>query len=180
MSRFGQLPVQLPKDVKIETQGNTIKVTGPKGTVEKKIANRVNVVVESDLVKVSIKGESKQLKALQGTTKSHISNMVEGVTKGWVKELELAGSGYRAEVRGKELVLNVGHSHPINFVAPDGIAFKVEKTKITVEGVDKDEVGQIAALIRETRKPDPYKAKGVKYIDEIIKRKAGKQAAKTA
>ena len=180
MSRFGQLPVLLPKEVKVETLGNVLKVTGPKGSLERKLPHGVTVVLENDEAKVEIKGSNKQYKSLQGTLKSHLTNMVQGVTKGWVKELELVGSGYRAEVRGKELVLNIGYSHPINFDSPEGVSFKVEKSKITVEGMDKDIVGQIAAQIRETRKPDPYKAKGVKYIDEFIRRKAGKQAAKTA
>lgn len=180
MSRFGKLPVQLPQGVTVEVNGETLKVTGPKGTVTRQIARGVDIKIEGSEATVTVKGNNKQAMSNQGTVKSHLFNMVKGVTEGWQIKLEIVGSGYRAEVRGKELVLNIGYSHPISFEAPENVTFKVEKTIVTVEGIDKEVVGQLAAKIRETRKPDPYKAKGVKYVDEIIRRKPGKQAAKTA
>lgn len=178
MSRFGKLPILIPKGVTVEVSEDTVKVTGAKGSLERKLPRSSKVVVEESEAVVKLGSSSKLALALQGTTRAHIANMVHGVSEGWKKELELVGSGYRAELRGKDLVLNVGYSHPINITAPEGITFAVEKSKITVSGIDKDVVGQISAKIRETRKPDPYKGKGVKYVDEVIRRKAGKQAAK--
>jgi large subunit ribosomal protein L6 len=134
---------------------------------------------EGELV-VEKKGNSKLALALQGTTRSLIQNMITGVTQGWQKSLELIGSGYRAEVRGQDLVLTVGYSHPITIHAPAGVQFSVEKTIVTVSGANRADVGQVAALIRATRKPDPYRGKGVKFVDEVIRRKPGKQAAKAS
>lgn len=180
MSRFGSLPVSIPQAVTVEVADGSVKVTGPKGILTRALPRQVQVVIADGQVKAEIKNQNKQGLSLQGTIKAHITNMLKGVTEGWSKELELVGSGYRAEVRGKDLILNIGYSHPVEFKAPEGVTFAVEKNKITVSGSDKDVVGQLAARIRETRKPDPYKAKGVKYVDEVIRRKAGKQAAKAA
>lgn len=180
MSRFGKLPVTIPQGVTVDVVDSSVKVTGPKGSLSRILPRQVKVAIAENEASVTIKNESKASLSLQGTIKAHINNMIAGVTQGWKKELELVGSGYRAEVRGRDLILNVGYSHPIEFKAPEGINFSVEKTKITVEGIDKDVVGQLSALIRETRKPEPYKGKGVKYINEVVRRKAGKQAAKTA
>jgi large subunit ribosomal protein L6 len=180
MSRFGKLPVEVPQNVTVEVAGDTFKVSGPKGALEKKLPRGVEIEISQGSVNVIARASGKQVLSNQGTTRSHLANMVKGVSEGFSIQLELVGSGYRAEVRGKELVLNIGYSHPIIFEAPENVNFKVEKSIVTIEGIDKEVVGQLAAKIRETRKPDPYKAKGVKYINEVVRRKAGKQAAKTA
>lgn len=180
MSRFGKLPVELPQNVVIEVDKDTFKVSGPKGALEKKLPRGVEVEVTEKSVNVVARASGKQVLSNQGTTRSHLANMVKGVSEGFSIQLELVGSGYRAEVRRRELVLNIGYSHPIVFEAPENVSFKVEKSVVTIEGIDKEVIGQLAAKIRETRKPDPYKAKGVKYINEVVRRKAGKQAAKTA
>lgn len=180
MSRFGKLPVVVSQGVNLEITSAFVKATGPKGSLTHKLPHGISVVQKDNTLTVGKSGNSKQMLALQGTTRSHLVNMIEGVTKGWEKKLELIGSGYRAEVRGRDLILTVGYSHPITISAPEGISFNVEKTIVTVSGANRSDVGQISAQIRATREPDPYRGKGVKYIDEVIRRKAGKQAAKTA
>lgn len=179
MSKIGKQAVTIKQGASVEVAGGKVVVKGPKGTLEVKLPRGVDVVVEGDEVKVSIKKISKQNLSNWGTIRSLIANMVDGVTEGWSKQLELIGTGYRAEVKGDTLVLTVGYSHTIDIKAPEGITFKVEKNVVTVEGPEKSVVGQVAANIRATRPPEPYKGKGVKYIDEVIRRKAGK-AAKTA
>jgi len=178
MSKIGKQPIPIPEGVTVEISGTKVSVTGPRGTLSKKFSRHAVTEVKDGNVVVSIKGQTKAAMAAWGATRSIISSMVAGVTKGWTKELELVGTGYRAEVQGSTLVLTVGYSHPINIEAPEGISFKVEKTLITVEGADKELVGQISANIRGVRPPEPYKGKGIKYRDEVIRRKAGK-AAKT-
>lgn len=180
MSRFGKLPVEVASGVQTEISDSQVKVSGPKGNLLLSLPYGITVKQDGSSLTVEKKGNSKQMLAHQGTTRSHLVNMVEGVAKGWQKQLELIGSGYRAEVRGRDLILTVGYSHPITISAPEGITFSVEKTVVTVSGADRAVVGQIAAQIRATREPDPYRGKGVKYVDEVIRRKAGKQAAKTA
>lgn len=180
MSRFGKLPVAVPSGVEITVADRIVTVKGPKGSLNRNFPRRVSVKVDQGEAKVEIKSDSKESLAQQGTIRSHLVNMIQGVTTGWTKEMEMVGSGYRAEVRGRELVLNIGYSHPVIITAPEGIIFGVEKTKITVSGIDKEVVGQISAEVRAVRPPEPYKGKGIKYIDEVIRRKAGKQAAKTA
>lgn len=179
MSKIGQQPIDLPSGVTVEFNRPTVIVTGPKGVLKKDIANSVLLEVKKAQVLVSIKKTSKQNQSDWGTTRNLIANMVKGVSEGWQKQLELVGTGYRAEVKGDTIVLTVGYSHPIEITAPADISFKVEKNIITVQGLDKAVVGQIAANIRATRPPEPYKGKGVKYTDEVVRRKAGK-AAKTA
>src|SRR3989304_5151438 len=171
-------PIPIPEGVTVEISGTKVDVTGPKGTLSKKFSRLAVTEVKDGNVLVSTKGKTKAAMAVWGTVRPIISSMIDGVTKGWTKELELVGTGYRAEVQGNTLVLTVGYSHPINIEAPEGISFKVEKTFITVEGADKELVGQISANIRKVRPPEPYKGKGIKYKDEVIRRKAGK-AAKT-
>jgi len=178
MSKIGKQPIPIPEGVTVEISGTKVDVTGPKGTLSKKFSRLAVIEVKDGNVLVSTKGKTKAAMAVWGTVRSIISSMIDGVTKGWTKELELVGTGYRAEVQGNTLVLTVGYSHPINIEAPEGISFKVEKTFITVEGADKELVGQISANIRKVRPPEPYKGKGIKYKDEVIRRKAGK-AAKT-
>src|SRR3989339_2172507 len=179
MSKIGQLPIQILDGVTIEINNKLISINGPKGKLTITIDELVTVKQEDNNLIVSVAKNTKFAKSIWGTTRKLIYNMVIGVSSGWSKQLELIGTGYRAEVQGNILVLTVGYSHPIKIEAPEGITFKVEKSIITVEGIDKQVVGQVSANIRSSRPPEPYKGKGVKYIDEIIRRKAGK-AAKAA
>ena len=180
MSRIGKLPIKLPEGVSLEVSGQRIKVEGPKGILEKDLAKGITIE-KDDLGQyiVMAKGKGKNIKALHGTMRAHIANMVKGVSDGWSKTMEMVGTGYRAEASGNSLSLTVGYSHPVKIESPEGISFKVEKSDITIEGRDKEIVGEIAAKIRAVRPPEPYKGKGIKYKGEIIRRKAGK-AAKTA
>ena len=175
MSRIGKLPVAIPAGVKISLDGNTITVTGPKGTLTQELNGRMTIAVETDQINVSRPTDSKQDGALHGLTRALINNMVVGVTTGFQKDLEINGVGYRAEISGKTLTLSLGYSHPVVYTLPDGITVEVEKqTKLSVKGIDKQLVGAAAAKIRSFRKPEPYKGKGIKYADEHIVRKAGK------
>lgn len=176
MSRVGKIPVQTPEGVRVEIKGKSIKVSGPKGELEREIPREVAVNQEDGEVVIEPKSKSKLARSLYGTMRAHINNMVKGVKDGWTKELEMVGTGYRAQVSGNKLVLTVGFSHPVEIEAPEGISFKVEKTNITVEGLDKEKVGEISAKIRAVRPPEPYKGKGIKYKDEVIIRKPGKAA----
>lgn len=178
MSKIGKQPINLPEGVSAEISGNTITVNGPKGGLTRKFSKKVVLEVKDGKILVSVVGKSKRSMSVWGTARSTVWGMVEGVSKGWKKELELVGTGYKAQVQGSSLVLTVGYSHPVEVEAPEGVSFKVEKSIITVEGIDKEVVGQVAAKIRTVREPEPYKGKGIKYIDEIVRRKAGK-AAKT-
>ncbi len=179
MSKIGKQPVILPEGVNAQISGSNVTVTGPKGTISKDFSGKINIEMKDGSIVVSMKGGvTKEKMALWGTTRALISNMVRGVTAGWAKKLELVGTGFRGEVAGTTLVLTLGFSHPVKFEAPQGISYKVEKTIITIEGIDKDLVGRMAATIRRVKPPEPYKGKGIKYIDEIIKRKPGKAAAK--
>jgi large subunit ribosomal protein L6 len=180
MSRIGKLPIKLPEGVTLEVFSQKVKVVGPRGTIERNLVKGITVEKNDlDQYVVLAKGNSKGVHALHGTMRAHIANMVKGVSDGWIKSLEMVGTGYRAESSGNTLILTIGYSHPVKIEAPDGISFKVEKSDITVEGYDKEMVGEIAAKIRAARPPEPYKGKGIKYKDEVIRRKAGK-AAKTA
>ena len=178
MSKIGKQPVILPEGVSAEVAGQTVKIKGPKGELTLKYARGINVEVKGGSVIVTTKGKTKQASANFGTTRAHIANMVLGVTEGWKKQLELVGTGYRAEVSGNTLVLTIGLSHPVKIEAPEGVSFGVEKSIISVSGSDKEAVGQVSANIRAVKPPEPYKGKGIKYLDEVVRRKAGK-AAKT-
>lgn len=180
MSKIGKLPIIIPKDVTVEVDGRSVKITGARGVRERSIARGVEVKIVDGNIVVAVAGGGKSMMSLHGTTRALLANDVKGVTEGWKKQLELVGTGFRAEVNGKTLVLTIGFSHTVNIEAPEGISFKVEKMIVTVEGIDREIVGQVAADIRSARPPEPYKGKGIKYIDEIIRRKAGKAAAKTA
>lgn len=181
MSKIGKQPVTIPEGVTVEVSGHTVTITGPKGTMKKHFAPEISVEVKDKEVIVSAKGNSKYVMSLFGTTRALINNDVIGVSKGWSKQLELVGTGFKAETNGSELTLVVGYSHPVKIKAPEGITFKVEKLTVTVEGYNREVVGQIASDIRSVRPPEPYKGKGIKYVDEVIRRKAGKAAAaKTA
>lgn len=177
MSKIGKQPITLPAGVTAEISGHTITVTGPKGTMKRHFAPEIAVNIEDGKVIVTTKGTGKYVMSLFGTTRALINNDVVGVSTGWSKKLELVGTGFRAETSGNELSLTVGFSHPVKIKAPEGISFKVEKNIVTVDGYDKEIVGQVSADIRAVKPPEPYKGKGIKYIDEVIRRKAGKAAA---
>lgn len=162
----------------LTTAAGKVVVTGPKGSVALSIGNEINIATHEDVVSVTSKGTGKEGTAVYGTTRAKIANAVSGVSIGWSRQLELVGTGYRAEVDGKTLILTIGYSHSVKIEAPEGISFKVEKNIITIEGVDRELVGQIAAKTRAVRPPEPYQGKGIKYVGEVIRRKAGK-AAKT-
>lgn len=179
MSRIGKLPIEIPKGVKIGFVDSILTVQGPNGKLCRPIMACVTLNVGETVLEVARIDEATSSRAAHGLTRTLINNMVVGVTKGFQTDLEINGVGYRAEVKGKELVLSLGYSHPINFIIPDGIAIEVEKmTKVAVKGYDKEMVGQTAAKIRSFRAPEPYKGKGIKYADETILRKAGKTGKK--
>ncbi|MCK5162246.1 MAG: 50S ribosomal protein L6 [Desulfobacula sp.] len=179
MSRIGKKPVQLPDKVQFALNGNVISIKGPKGNLERELHPAIKIDINDSVVTVSTDTSNKKKVALQGLFRSLISNMVTGVTNGYEKKLVLSGIGYRAEVKGKSLILNVGYSNPVDFQIPDGIQANVEKnTQITLSGIDKELLGQTAANIRDLRPPEPYKGKGIMYAGERIIRKAGKTAGK--
>lgn len=178
MSRVGKKPVDI-KDVTVNIADGTLTVKGKLGELQMPIHASVNVEIEGDEIVVTRPNDVKEVRALHGMTRAIIANMVEGVTKGFEKSLEIVGVGYRAELKGKNLFLNIGYSHPIYFAPPDEIKLEVPApTQIKISGVDKELVGLVAAKIRSFRKPEPYKGKGIKYSDEIIIKKAGKTAGK--
>jgi large subunit ribosomal protein L6 len=180
MSKIGKQPVLIPAGVTVEVDGHNVKVTGPKGTMERHFPAEISVEVKEGKVLVSTKGSGKYIMSIFGTIRALINNDVKGVSEGWSKKLELVGTGFKAELAGTILSLTVGYSHPVKIEAPKGITFKVEKTVVTVEGFDRELVGQVSADIRGVRPPEPYKGKGIKYSDEVIRRKAGKAAAAKA
>lgn len=178
MSRIGKMPIPVPEGVTAEVVGRTVKVTGPKGTLSIEHLPQVSVKIEGGIILVETKDELSR--AVHGLTRALISNMVEGVTKGFSKDLEMTGIGYRASLEGLDLVLNVGYSHQVKIKAPEGISFTINEGRITVSGFDKGLVGQIAADIRAVRPPEPYKGKGIHYVGEYIRRKPGKAAKATS
>lgn len=177
MGRFGKLPVIVPEGVEVTISDGVVVAKGPKGELSVKVPRTVKVEKTEEGLLVSALKQTKQSLSDQGTVRSLLINITQGVKDGWKKQLEVSGPGYRAEVRGKNLVMMLGFSHPVEFEAPEGITFSVEKNLITVEGSDKDAIGLLAAKIRDTRKPNVYTGSGIKYADEQIRRKAGKQAA---
>lgn len=176
MSKIGKLPVQIPEGVEVNIDGRKIRVTGPKGTLEREVPEELSVEIRDGKLWVLLKKKTNHARALYGTTRSLIVNMVHGVSQGWSKTLQLVGTGYKAELSGKTLVLSVGYSHPIKIDPPQEINFKVEKSDVIVEGIDKELVGLVAAKIRAVRPPEPYKGKGILYKGEEVRRKAGKAA----
>lgn len=181
MSRIGKKIRVLPAGVTAEVKNSQLVVKGPKGTLTQDLHPRVTVIISGNEISVKVQSEeNKRDRSLWGTFSSIIENMIEGVQNGFKKKLEINGVGYKAALKGKDLALEVGFSHPVSVQPPEGIKFAVEKNIITVEGIDKQAVGEVAARIRAMKKPEPYKGKGIKYIDEVIHRKAGKTAAKAA
>jgi large subunit ribosomal protein L6 len=179
MSRIGRLPVPVVAGVQVAVQGRTVSVTGPKGTLRQELPAGISAAVEDGRILVTRADDSKPRRALHGLTRALLGNAVTGVTKGFSKDLEISGVGYRAQLAGKAVSFTLGYTHPIEFPIPEGIQIAVEKqTKLTVSGVDRQQVGQVAAKIRALRPPDVYKAKGVKYANEIVRKKAGKTGAK--
>ncbi|MBP3701229.1 MAG: 50S ribosomal protein L6 [Lachnospiraceae bacterium] len=180
MSRIGRMPIAIPAGVTVEiAENNKVTVKGPKGTLERVLAPEMEIKVEGAAIVVSRPNDLKRMKALHGLTRTLINNMVIGVTAGYQKVLEINGVGYRAAKQGKTLTLSLGYSHPVEMVDPEGIETTVEnQNKITVKGIDKEKVGQFAAEIRSKRGPEPYKGKGIKYADEVIRRKVGKTGKK--
>ena len=176
MSRIGRLPIALPSGVKVDIAGQDVTVTGPKRTLNLTVSEPITVETKEDgSIQVSRPNDERRNKALHGLSRTLVNNMVIGVSEGYIKKLEVSGTGYRVQPKGQGLELSLGYSHPIQVDAPEGIKFVVESpTKFAVEGIDKQKVGEVAANIRKLRKPDPYKAKGVKYEGEHIRRKAGK------
>ena len=178
MSRVGKQPISVPSGVEVTIDGSHVTVKGPKGTLEHTVPPSITVSREGDEIVVTRPDDERENRALHGLTRSLVANMVQGVSEGFVRELEIVGVGYRATAQGpSKLELQVGYSHPVPFEAPDGITFEVpQPTRITVRGCDKQLVGQVAANIRKIRKPEPYKGKGIRYVDEHVRRKAGKSA----
>lgn len=180
MSRIGKQPIIIPEDVEVKLVAGTITVKGPKGELTQDIHQKINIKQKDNQLTISVKNpEDKKQQALWGLFKKIIENLVIGVTQGFSKQLEINGVGFKVAVQSDKLILNVGYSHPVEYQIPAGIEIKVEKNIITVAGIDKKLVGQTAAEIRAIRKPEPYKGKGIKYIDEVVRRKVGKVAVKT-
>ena len=179
MSRIGRLPVAIPAGVTVEIkENNHVTVKGPKGTLERVLPAEMEIKQEDGHVVVTRPNDLKKTKSLHGLTRTLIQNMVVGVSEGYTKTLEVNGVGYRAAKQGNKLVLSLGYSHPVEMVDPEGISSAVDGNKIVVSGIDKEKVGQYAAEIRDKRRPEPYKGKGIKYADEVIRRKVGKTGKK--
>ena len=179
MSRIGRLPVVVPAGVTVEVkENNYVVVKGSKGTLERNLPVEMDIKVEDGHVVVTRPNDLKKMKALHGLTRTLIHNMVVGVSEGYEKVLEVNGVGYRAQKQGKKLVLSLGYAHPVEMEDPEGLETTVDGNKITVKGISKEKVGQYAAEIREKRRPEPYKGKGIKYADEVIRRKVGKTGKK--
>ena len=180
MSRIGKAPIALPSGVEVSVSGNTVTVKGPKGALTRELVGGITVRTEDGNVLVERPNDERMSRSLHGLSRALVNNMVVGVTQGFAKELDIVGVGYRAELKGPSaLRLNLGFSHPVDVAAPEGVTFEVPvQTRIIVKGIDKEAVGQVAANIRSIRKPEPYKGKGVRYLNERILRKAGKAGKK--
>lgn len=175
MSRIGYKAVELPAGVEVKQDGNVVTVKGPKGELTREFSDLIKINVEGNVVTFERSSDDSKSKSLHGTTRANFHNMVVGVSEGFKKELELRGVGYRAQMQGKNLVLNVGYSHPVEFEEEDGITYETPSaTSIIVSGINKEEVGDCAARIRATRAPEPYKGKGIRYVGEFVRRKEGK------
>ena len=179
MSRIGRMPIAIPAGVTVEVaENNKVTVKGPKGTLERVLAPEMNIAIEGEEVVVTRPNDLKRMKSLHGLTRTLINNMVVGVSTGYEKKLEINGVGYKVSKQGNKIVLALGYSHPVEMEDPAGLESVVEGNTITVKGIDKEKVGQDAAEIRSKREPEPYKGKGIKYVDEVIRRKVGKTGKK--
>lgn len=176
MSIIGKQPIDIPEKVEVEIKNNRVTVTGPMGEMDLSIPHGIKVEKDKGQIKVIRHNDSKRLKSIHGTIRNLIQNMITGVTQGWVKKLEVKGTGYRVEKQGEELVFKLGYSHPVSFSPPQGIDFEVDKNTLSVKGVDKELVGNIAAKIRRISPPNIYHGKGIRYLDEQVKLKPGKVA----
>ncbi|MBI4261375.1 MAG: 50S ribosomal protein L6 [Actinobacteria bacterium] len=177
MSRIGKQPIEIPSGVEVEIDGSRVKVSGPRGTLEQQLSPEMRIVREDGEIRVERPSDEGRHRSLHGLTRTLIANMVEGVTNGYEKRLEIVGVGYRAAMKGDDIELALGFSHPVNVKRPDGIEFEVPApNRITIRGIDKQLVGEVAANIRKIRKPEPYKGKGVRYEGEHVRKKAGKAA----
>ncbi|MCK9578630.1 50S ribosomal protein L6 [bacterium] len=177
MSRIGKKPIKIPTGVEVKLDDKIFEIKGAKGTLSREIVREIDAEVKDGEINFTPRNHDKKSLAFWGLTRTLISNMIDGVTKGYEKKLEINGVGFKCRVEGKDLILDVGYSHSVKIPAPEGITFATEKNIITVTGIDKELVGQTAASIRKVKKPEPYKGKGIKYIDEVIRRKLGKKAA---
>jgi large subunit ribosomal protein L6 len=177
VSRIGKLPIQIPAGVEFEISGQAVTVTGPRGTLRQEVPSPITLERDGDTVLVRRPDDERESRSLHGLARSLLWNMVEGVTNGFEKRLEIQGVGYRVQAQGNDLVFSLGYSHPVPVKAPEGISFEVSTpTRFSVRGIDKQRVGQVAADIRRLRRPDPYKNKGIRYAGEVLRRKAGKTA----
>ena len=174
MSRIGRAPIAIPAGVEVVVDGSTVTVKGAKGTLTRTMNSNITITKDGDTITVTRPNDQKENRSLHGLTRTLIANMIEGVSNGFKKELEINGIGYRAEVKGNALWMKIGFSHDVIMEAPEGVTVEVNGNKVTVSGADKQKVGQFAAEIREKRPPEPYKGKGIKYVDEYIRRKEGK------
>jgi len=180
MSRLAKKGIEIPKGVEVKLEAGAVLVKGSKGELKRVFRPEVKIEIEADLIKLSPLGSSKLVRSLVGTYAAHLKNMILGVTEGFAKKLQIEGTGYRFELSGKDLILSVGFSHLVKIAVPEGLSLKVEKAELTVSGLDKELVGQFAASVRQVRPPEPYKGKGIRYADEIIRRKQGKRAVAAA
>lgn len=178
MSRIGKVPIPIPKGVEIKLDGDSLKVKGSRGELTRKIHPKVQVNTDGEKIEVSVSDSTKESKSLHGLFRVLISNMITGVSSGFERSLEIVGVGYRAELKDRTVVFNIGYSHPVNYELPEGIDARIDKMKISLTGNDKELLGKTAAKIRSFRKPEPYKGKGIKYSEEMIRRKAGKSGVK--
>ena len=174
MSRIGKMPIELPKGVSVALEGNEIRVKGPKGELRRSVPPLVDVKVTAEQVTVDRASGDRKGRAMHGLARSLIQNMVTGVSAGFTRELEINGVGYRAEAKPGAINMSLGYSHPLELILPEGVSAKVEKNRVILSGIDKESLGQTAAVIRSQRGPEPYKGKGIKYVEEQIRRKVGK------
>lgn len=179
MSRVGKKPILIPEGVEVKVDGQKVIIRGPKGELQREIRPEIKIEIIEKKIVLSPQIETKETKALWGLSRALVNNMVEGVTKGYERKLEIEGVGFRAQLEGKNLILYVGFSHPIKIIAPDDIKFSADKNVISVSGADIEKVSQLAAQIRKTKPPEPYKGKGIRYQGEVVKKKVGKKAVAT-
>jgi large subunit ribosomal protein L6 len=179
MSRIGKLPIKIPEKVKVTAQPGLVNVEGPKGKVSQKLDREMKVTVENGQVKVDRPNDSRRSRQLHGLSRTLVANMIQGVTQGFQRQLDIAGVGYKAELKGKNIMFSLGFSHPIEYPLPEGVTaeYDAKANRLTVKGADKHQIGLVAAEIRKLRPPEPYKGKGVKYVEETIRRKQGKTGA---